>query len=245
MSLRLRFLGVHTVLPDRPQRPPVDLELGAGHRVALIGGSGEGKSLLCKLCLGMEPAPPLAHGGRIELDGQIVQPAALAGLRASRITWLPQGGRESLVPGWSLHRHLERLAPGPRRAEVLEAMRTLDLEPAEVLPLHALQLSEGMIRRFLLALALSGAPDLVVLDEPTSGLDAESRARVVQMVDAALQDREVGLLFATHDLDLARALADTFVLVRDGAPVASTRSLETDGPLGHLVRAAATLGAAP
>ena len=245
MSLRLRFLGIRTALPGRPEPEPVDIELGTGRRVALIGGSGEGKSLLCKLALGAEPQPPLARVGRLELDGEIVEPAALVPLRAQRITWLPQGGRESLVPGWSLDRHLARLAPGARRDETIDTMRSLGLDPSEVLASDALQLSEGMIRWFLLALAVSGAPDLVVLDEPAAGLDEESRRRVVEEVLAALADRDVGVLVATHDLDVAAALADTFVLVRDGAPVASARALDADGPLGHLVRAASTLGGAP
>jgi ABC-type glutathione transport system ATPase component len=245
MSMRLRFLGVRTLLPERAEHEAVDLDLGSGRRVALIGGSGEGKSLLCKLALGLEPPPPLGRAGRLELDGEAIDPAALAALRAHRITWLPQGGRESLVPGWSLDRHLARLAPGGRRVEVLAAMQSLGLEPTEVLTLDALRLSEGMIRRFLLALALSGTPDLVVLDEPTAGLDRTSRQLVVDVVLQALGTRDTGLLLATHDLEVARALADTFVLVRDGAPTVSVPSLEQDGPLGFLVRAAAVLGGAP
>ncbi len=244
MSLHLRFLGVRSVLPGRPAHEPVDLDLGSGHRVALIGGSGEGKSLLCKLALGLEPPAPLRRAGRLEMDGTPIEPAALVPLRARRITWLPQGGRESLVPGWSLERHIGRLAGGGRRAEVLAIMGSLGLEPEEVLASDALRLSEGMIRRFLLAMALSGTPDLVVLDEPTAGLDHVSRGRVIDAVGAAL-DKGAGLLVATHDLDVARALVSTFVLVRDGAPTARVATLDADGPLGALVRAAAVLGDAP
>ena len=237
MTLSLRFGAVRSVLPGRAARPAVDLELGSGHRVALIGGSGEGKSLLCRLALGMPPRAPLGWEGTLTLDGVDVGPDALVALRGTRIAWLPQGGRESLVPGWSLDRHLGRLARD--RDDVLRRMTALGLAPSpRVLACTAEALSEGMIRRFLLALATSGDPDLLVLDEPTAGLDAASRAAVI----AAVQGLPgVGLLCATHDLTLAAALAGTFVLVRDGAPVACTDRLDADGPLGHFVRADASL----
>ena len=166
MSLDLRFQAVRSVLPGRPDRSAVDLELGSGRRVALIGGSGEGKSLLCRLAMGLPPRPPLAWEGSITLDERTIEPSALTPLRGWQIQWLPQGGRESLVPGWSLDRHIAHLA-ADRRDAILTRMQALGLTPdARVLGADAVRLSEGMIRRFLLAVATSGAPELLVLTSP-------------------------------------------------------------------------------
>ena len=232
--MNLRFLGVRSVLPARPAPAAVDLDLSG--RVALIGGSGEGKSLLCRLALGLAPRAPVTWEGEIALDGAAVDLSALAGARG-RIGWMPQGGRESLVPGWSLDRHIARLAPDTAE-DVHRFMEQLGLAPSpDVLGGGATTLSEGMIRRFLLALALSRAPELLVLDEPTAGLDPRARDAVIEVVS----NHGGALLFATHDLALAEALAQSFVLVRDGAPVACVDALTPDGPLGHLVRAAASL----
>jgi len=233
----LLLQAVKTVLPRRPSPEAVDLVMGSGG-LALVGGSGEGKSLLCRLVLGEEPRPPLRWVGGLVLDGAPVAPRDLLAHRGQRITWLPQGGRECLVPGWSLRRHLALLAPGERGDAVLRGMETLGLDPGErILQSSATQLSEGMIRRFLLALAVSGAPELILLDEPTAGLDPGSRDAVVSLVRERVLERGAGLVVATHDLDLASALADRFCLVRSGAPVALTSTLTDDGPLGSLVRA--------
>ena len=244
MTLQLTLRDVRCVLPGRPAGKAVDVTLGSGRAVALLGGSGEGKSLLCKLILGMPPPPPLGWEGALELDGRPTTLASLATLRGARVRLVPQGGRESLIPGHSLRQHLDRLLPAAEHLEALAGMDALGLVPDErLLRARAQGLSEGMIRRFLIAVATAGAPDLLVLDEPGAGLDDDSRARVTALVRARILDRGAGLLLATHDLDLAATLTRTFVRMLDGAPVASTEHLDADGPLGAMVRAQARMEA--
>ena len=228
--MKLALRGVRCVLPGRPDREPVDVQVGDGARVCLVGGSGEGKSLLLRLVLGRVPPAPLGVEGSVELDGEVL-PATRDGLaplraqRGSAVAWLPQGGRENLVPGWTLQRQLAALVPAARHERARELMATLGLDPsARVLGALATALSEGMIRRALLAMALAAEPSLLVLDEPTTGLDPAASSAVAERLEAVAGSTD--LLLATHDLDLAERIGTRFVRVQHGCPVAVTDSLE-------------------
>jgi ABC-type multidrug transport system ATPase subunit len=119
-------------------------------------------------------------------------------------------------------------------------------DPERVLGSVATSLSEGMVRRVLLALALAQRPEFVVLDEPTAGLDRVARTATLDLLGERLQGR-LGVVLVTHDLDLARLLlGDTgqSVLIEEGCPVSVEAGLgDGDGPLGPLIAAARDLGA--
>ena len=88
------------------------------------------------------------------------------------------------------------------------------------------KLSGGEQRRVQFALAIAGAPDLLVLDEPTTGFDAEARRAMWQLVRAKAE-AGAAVLLATHHMDEAEALADRIVVIADGAILA-------DGPPAHI-----------
>ncbi len=181
----------------------VDLDLPRGSIMALVGGSGSGKSVLLRtLTLLREP-----QGGSLELFGEdalLADPARRTRLR-TRIGVLFQGGAlftglsvlENVVLALHEHSPLEpRLLP-----EVAMLKIGLAGLPADAAHKFPAELSGGMVKRAALARALALDPELLVLDEPTSGLDPVGAAAFDQLIAQLRELLGLTVLQVTHDLD--------------------------------------------
>ena len=239
----------------------LDLRVEPGRRTVLMGRSGAGKTLLARLALGQLPRAPVQASGLIELhqDDEVLDidlghypPGStvpgLAALRGDALSFVPQGGRENLVPGWSVLDHFEALLPqssgdssGSRQGmeHALHGMEALGVEPSEAnLNALATGLSEGMIRRILVALAIARGASVLVIDEPTTGLDPRSREAFRSLLDENLLASGAGVLLITHDVELATDLKGETLLVDEGVVVARTEDLEAgEGPFAPFVEA--------
>lgn len=247
-ALRLVLKGPRLSMPGRAHdRGGLDLIVEPGRRTVLLGRSGAGKSLLARLALGRLPGPPVKSEGVVEIhsDGSVelvdlsAWPAGsqiprLQALRGARLSFVPQGGRENLVPGWTVRDHLRHLLPDLKRQlhTVVEGMEALGVEGGEAnLEALATELSEGMIRRILVALAMARGADILVIDEPTTGLDPDSRAAFAALLHERILASGAGVLLVTHDLHLCATLGGEALLVDDGAIVARTEDLSAAGGL--------------
>lgn len=223
----------------------VSLLVPGGTTVALVGANGAGKSTLLSLVTGrIQPT-----SGSIEVCGR---PLREAGAVASLVGALGHStmhydrltGRENLL----LHAALRGLPDGRVDAALDEA----ELVPAADRAVGTY--SHGMRKRLALARCLLHDPAVLVLDEPFSGLDPESGARLSRLLDEVHGERTV--LFATHDLERARAHADRVVVLRDGRIVddrpppagpSSTSGILASGtePVPEIDTSEANLRAAP
>ena len=88
------------------------------------------------------------------------------------------------------------------------------------------ELSGGQRQRVVIARALAAEPELIVADEPISSLDVSIRAEVLELLDRLVRDRDVGILYITHDLLSARMLADEVIVLNDGELVERGPTLE-------------------
>lgn len=198
----------------------MDVVVPAGAVVALVGASGAGKSLLAHAVLGM--LPPNAHEtGRVLLDGEPVDPAARRRLAGRAVTMLPQSV-SFLDPvatvGGQVRRSARLAGAADPRGAAAEALARHGLEPA-VARQYPHELSGGMARRVLLAMATLGPARLVLADEPTPGLPADT-VRDVLSGFRRLADEGRGVLLITHELAGAVEVADRVVLCREGRTVA-------------------------
>ena len=223
----------------------LDLFVEPGRRTVLMGRSGAGKTLLARLALGQLPRSPVEATGRVvlqrgegeyEIDFSHYPPGStvpdLAELRGDDLSFVPQGGRENLVPGWTVRDHFSALLPdsqadGHGLDEALAGMEALGVEPSESnLNAVATGLSEGMIRRILVSLALARGARVLIIDEPTTGLDPASRDAFRELLETRLLSSGAGVLLITHDVELATDLKGETLLVDSGVVVARTENLK-------------------
>jgi len=244
-QMALRLDDVRVVYPGRRRGRPdvtaldgVSLEIGAGESVAIIGRSAAGKSTIARLALGLAR---LASGS-VELLGE--QTADLSrrdlGALRRRVQMVFQDPYESLHPNMTVAGLVgEPLAIAgagrhERAARVAEALQLLGLVPVErFLNRHPGTLSGGQRQRVALARTLVASPELIVADEPASMLDASLRATVVAHLLAVRETLGATLVFITHDISLARLVADRIVVLCEGRIVEDAPAARLLAAPGH------------
>ncbi|WP_175833081.1 sugar ABC transporter ATP-binding protein [Burkholderia cenocepacia] len=202
----------------------LDLSIGAGEVVALMGANGAGKSTFVKILSGALHA----DGGTLTLRGEPYRPASPHAAKRLGVATVHQSVADAVVPTLSIADNLLldrlcdpaspwRVPPAARRdaARSLAARVGLDVDLAA--PLAALSLADQ--QRVTLARALAGQPSLLILDEPTASLSAAEAERLFELVDALRRDG-VAILLVSHRLGDLRRIADRVAIVRDGRIVA-------------------------
>lgn len=205
----------------------VDLNVGRGESMVIIGGSGTGKSITIKCVLGLITP----DAGKITVDGQDIlnQPrdAFLA-----RFGMLFQGGAlfDSL-PVWQnvAFRLLRGSLARPKdeaREIAIEKLRRVGLKPdvADRLPA---ELSGGMQKRVGLARAIAADPEIIFFDEPTTGLDPIMSGVINDLIREIVVEMGATAMTITHDMTSVRAIADKVAMLHDG-------EIQWTGPIGEL-----------
>ena len=221
--------GLSLSVPGRdgpvPLLADVSLTVRRGETVGLVGESGSGKSLTVRSALGMVPKGATTSG-RVVVGGADVLGASrpqLRRLRRSAASMIFQDPRASINPVRRIGDYLvEGLrASGVARKEARsEALALLDKvgfrDPVRALRQYPYEFSGGMLQRVVIAGALSIRPDLLLADEPTTALDVTTQAEVVALLKDLQGERDMGLVFVTHDLGLASAVCDRVYVMYAG-----------------------------
>ncbi|MFB7843703.1 ABC transporter ATP-binding protein [Microbacterium sp. NPDC056052] len=212
----------------------ISLSVATGETVGLVGESGSGKSLTARTVLGLTPGRA-EIGGSVTVDGRSpLAPASLRSIRRSDAAMVFQDPRAGINPMRTIGDHLTEALRlnegwGRSRARARAAALLADVRlpsPAEHLDQHPHELSGGMLQRVMIAGALTTSPRLLVCDEPTTALDVTTQAEIVQVLRELCAERGMGMLFITHDLNLAGSLCDRLVVMKDGAVVEEGPALE-------------------
>lgn len=220
----------------------LDLAVAPGRSLALLGRSGQGKSVTLKLALGlMKP-----DAGQVLLDGVDVTRQSEAERRASfrGIGMLFQGGAlfDSL-PVWEnvAFRLINADGVGRREARerAVEALALVKLAP-DVADRYPSELSGGMQKRAGLARAIVGTPSLLFFDEPTTGLDPITAGAINELIRDRVTSLGCTAVSITHDMASARTIADELAMLDNGRIVWRGRVDELDDADHPLVRAFVT-----
>ena len=199
----------------------VSLTIKRGRVLALVGGSGSGKSLTCAAALGILPPGVRQTAGMILADGQPVSPGEL---RGSKIATIMQNPRSAFNPLRTMADHAREtcraLGKAADDATLIAALEAVGLENApRVLKLYPFEMSGGMLQRMMIAMALLCDAPFIVADEPTTDLDAVAQARILDLLVNIMQNRGPGMLLVTHDMGVVARLADDVAVMDNGCIV--------------------------
>lgn len=207
----------------------VSLHVDDGEAVALVGESGSGKSLTTRAALGLFPETSRLSGSvKVQgLDTTSAPAAKLLQLRRNRASMIFQDPRAGINPvrtvGDFLTETLVRWRGLSREESVERAITQLEQvglrRTKEMMRQYPHQLSGGMLQRVMIAAALLDSPELLLCDEPTTALDVTTQAGILELLREQQQARAMGMLFITHDLNLAASLCDRVYVLRKGEVV--------------------------
>jgi phospholipid/cholesterol/gamma-HCH transport system ATP-binding protein len=206
---------------DAPVLAGVDLVVGEGERVSIVGPSGTGKSVLLKTTLGLI----VPDAGDVLVDGQSVvtaSPDQLLEIRR-KVGYVFQNAAlfdsMTVFENVALGLSEKALASTPRREvlrRVTEALQEVNLEAGAVLNKLPAELSGGMRKRVGLARAIVGRPEIILYDEPVTGLDPVNTAAVAQLIERIAEHMGVTSVMVTHDVEGALEISDRMVLLDGG-----------------------------
>ncbi|MEG9523755.1 MAG: ATP-binding cassette domain-containing protein, partial [Pantoea piersonii] len=206
----------------------LSFSIDAGETLALVGESGSGKSVTALAVMQLLPAPPTRYsGGEILFNGEDllrVSERRMRGLRGNQMAMIFQEPMVSLNPlhtiekqlyeVLSLHRGMRREAA---RGEILSCLDRVGIRnPASRLNDFPHQLSGGERQRVMIAMALLTEPALLIADEPTTALDVTVQAQILRLLRELQRERNMAMLFITHDLGIVQQLADNVSVMRQG-----------------------------
>lgn len=207
-----------TLHAERPLVHGVSLTLRSGRVLALVGGSGSGKSLTCAAALGVLPAGVHQSAGSVMLNGQSVTPASL---RGTTVATVMQNPRSAFNPLFTMATHARETCRALGKplddGTLIAALESVGLEDApRVLALYPFEMSGGMLQRMMIALAVLSEAPFIVADEPTTDLDALAQTRILELLEKQMQHRAPGMLLVTHDMGVVARLADDVAVMDNG-----------------------------
>ncbi|GAA4212834.1 dipeptide/oligopeptide/nickel ABC transporter permease/ATP-binding protein [Actinocatenispora rupis] len=232
--LSARNVTISVPGPDAPVRvvEGLDLDIGPGECVGLVGETGCGKTITARSVLGLLPPGAAVTAGSIRFDGvdlATASRATLTGLRGTRIAMVFQDPGTSLDPVVTAGRHVAELVRrhhgGSRarvRARTMELLRSVGFpEPEQVAGRYPHQLSGGMAQRVAIAMALAGEPRLLIADEPTTALDVTVQAGILGLLRDLQRDNDMAILLISHDLRIIATMCDRAYVMYAGHVVES------------------------
>jgi oligopeptide transport system ATP-binding protein len=217
----------------------LNLEIGAGERVAIVGESGSGKSQTFLGALGLLARNGSASGQALFRGINLLAMGQrdLDSIRGRDIALVFQDTMTSLNPALRVSRQLtEQLEVHqamPRRAAerlAMDMLRRVGIpDPERRFHLYPHQLSGGMRQRIAIAMALLTRPKLLIADEPTTALDVTIQAQILDLFEELTRELRTALVLITHDLGVVAGLADRVAVMYAGRIV-------EEAPVAHIFK---------
>lgn len=232
----IEFDNVSLSYGDRVVLDHINLAIGFYERTAVLGGSGEGKTTILKLMLGLTRP----DSGRIIIDGEEIHNMSEARLRHVRMKFSIVFQEGALFDSVNVHenvafclREYSHMSENEIETRVRSILRRVNME--EAIHLMPEELSGGMARRVAIARSLAGCtPRIMLYDEPTTGLDplsANNICSLIRELSAGESQNRIGFIVVTHKVMDAVKVAERFMFIRNGkiafdGDLASLRNVE-------------------
>ena len=206
----------------------VSFTLNEGEILGIVGESGSGKSTLLRQISGLE----IPDSGELLLDGQPL-PARRTRENYRTIQMIFQDAVGSFHPRRRISdsiRETVRNLVGAGEEPDWKTLCTLVQLPLELADRYPRDLSGGQCQRFAIARAMAVHPRILLCDEITSALDVSSQAQILRLLSRLHDEKNMSVIFVSHDLAVVRSLCDRVMVMRDGKVV-------EEGPAEQIIHA--------
>ena len=221
----------------------VDLQLGKGETLGLVGETGAGKTTIAKAILRILPDPPSrVKAGEIYFEGKDIlklSEGKMRKIRGNKIAMIFQDPMTALnsietvgsqiAEAIGLHEKLSKAEVQKRAVDMLEMVGI----PGERYGEYPHQFSGGMKQRVVIAMALACRPELLLADEPTTALDVTIQAQVLDMMESLKEKLNTSMILITHDLGIVAGMCDRVAVVYAGEIVEQGTTEEVFDFPGH------------
>ncbi|HEV7372554.1 ABC transporter ATP-binding protein [Arenibaculum sp.] len=219
-------------LPEGAERPNavenVSLQIRKNEILCVVGESGSGKSMTAHAIMGLLPRPHVkVVGGQALYRGRDIlamREAEQRALRGGRLAMIFQEPMTALNPLMTVGDQIEEslkahavMDRAARRARVVELLAAVGLpDPQHLRRSYPFRLSGGQRQRVMIAMALALEPDILIADEPTTALDVTTQKQILNLVAKIQAEREMGVMFITHDFGVVAEIATTVAVMQHG-----------------------------
>jgi oligopeptide transport system ATP-binding protein len=221
----------------------VSLAVATGEALGLVGESGSGKSMTARAVTGMLPRVAQMRG-EILFQGSRLDTMSkrdLAQHRRSGVALIPQDPRASINPVHTVGDYLteplrvvDGLTASEATSRAVAALNDVAIPDGQRrLGQYPHELSGGLLQRVLICAALLSGARLIVADEPTTALDVTTQSDVMAILSELRTNRDLALLFITHDLELAAAVCDRIAVMYAGEVVEEQPAVELEDHPQH------------
>jgi peptide/nickel transport system ATP-binding protein len=210
----------------------ISFQLARGRTLGIVGESGSGKTVAAMSVLGLTRVEGATVSGRIGFEGRdllALDERELRSVRGNEIAMVFQDPLSALHPLYrvgaqiveAIRAHRD-IAKAPARARAIELLELVGIpDPARRVDAYPHELSGGQRQRVMIAMALSGDPELLIADEPTTALDVTVQAQILGLLARLQRERGMALVLVTHDLGVVADMADDIAVMYAGQIVES------------------------
>ena len=205
----------------------IDFKLFEGETLAIVGESGSGKSVTTKAILGILPKNSIIEEGEILYKGDDLtkyKEKDFYKIRGKEISLIFQDPLSALNPIMKIGKQItealvlrEHMTKEQAKKRAIELMEMVGIpRPEERFEQYPFQFSGGMRQRIVIAIALASNPEILICDEPTTALDVTIQARILELINDMKRERDLSVIFITHDLGVVANMADRVCVMYAG-----------------------------
>ena len=197
----------------------ISFDLHRGETLAIVGESGSGKSVSIRAIMGILANNAIIAEGSIMYDGMDLTKLTedeFHEIRGNRIGLIFQDPLSALNPIMKIGNQIteslrlnRKMKKDEAKKVALELMKSVGIPHAEKrFDQYPFQFSGGMRQRIVIAIALAGDPEILICDEPTTALDVTVQAKILELINQIKRERNLSVIFITHDLGVVANMAD-------------------------------------
>lgn len=205
----------------------INFDLKRGETLAIVGESGSGKSVTTKAILGILPKNGRINSGEIIYQGEDMAKYTdkeFYNIRGKKISLVFQDPLSALNPIMKIGKQITEalvlnhvIPKAQAKARAIELMKDVGIPEAEDrYEAYPFQFSGGMRQRIVIAIALASDPELLICDEPTTALDVTIQTRILELINKIKRERNLSIVFITHDLGVVANMADRVCVMYAG-----------------------------